>query len=213
MKKTVQRHSVLVRINHWLVAVSGILLIFSGFGQMPMYKRYFVTSIPGLGWSGNFEATLLMHNVVSIVFVAAVVFHILYHSLMGEFGIMVKKGDFKEGIQGLLAMAGLAGEPYHGKFQAKQRLAYLSIGIISLLLVVTGVIKSYKNSGDITLDPFFLKIMTMIHTVAAILFFLLFIIHILILLMKKHRPLIGSMITGKISKEYAEHHHPGWQTK
>lgn len=203
----------LVRLNHWLVAVSGILLLFSGFGQMPMYKRYFVTAIPGLGWSGDFALTLYLHYVASIVFVAAVIFHIIYHAMMNEFGIMVKKGDIKEGIQGLKAMFGFAEEPYHDKFQAKQRLAYLAIGATSLVLILTGLVKSYKNLGNIVLDPYFLEAMALLHTAAAGCFLILFFVHVGILLMKNHRPLIGSMITGRISKEYAGHHHPAWKTE
>ena len=34
------RHSLTVRVTHWVVALSGILLLFSGFGQLPLYKRY-----------------------------------------------------------------------------------------------------------------------------------------------------------------------------
>lgn len=209
--KTVKRHSLLVRLNHWLVAISGVLLLFSGFGQMPMYKRYFVTAIPGLSWSGDFAITLYMHYAASVIFVAAVTFHMMYHAMMGEFSIMPKKGDIKDGIQGLKAMFGLAREPFHEKFQAKQRLAYFFIGATSLVLISTGLIKSFKNIGNVVLNPYFLEVMAMLHTAAAGFFLILFFVHVAILLMKNHRPLIGSMVTGKISKEYAEHHHPGWK--
>jgi cytochrome b subunit of formate dehydrogenase len=38
--KYVVRHSYLVIVQHWLVAASGIVLLFTGFGQLPVYKRY-----------------------------------------------------------------------------------------------------------------------------------------------------------------------------
>ncbi len=211
--KTVTRHSLLVRLNHWLVAVSGILLLFSGFGQMPMYNRYYVTAIPGFGWSGDFALTLYLHYAASVVFVAAVIFHMIYHAMMGEFGVMPKKGDIKEGIQGLKAMIGLAEEPRHDKFQAKQRLAYLAIGATSLVLILTGLVKSYKNLGNIVLAPSFLEAMALIHTAAAVFFMILFVIHVGIMVMKNHRPLITSMVTGKVSTDYARHHHPAWKVE
>ena len=50
-----------------IVYVKGIYLaamlaaIFSGIGNMPMYGRYYVADIPGLGWSGNFYANINLH--------------------------------------------------------------------------------------------------------------------------------------------------------
>lgn len=37
------------------------LLAFTGFGQMPLYGRYYLTSVPGLGWAGDFYFTHLLH--------------------------------------------------------------------------------------------------------------------------------------------------------
>ena len=210
--ETVKRHSVLVRATHWLIALSGILLIFSGFGQMPMYKRYYITAIPGLGWSGDFEMTLIMHYVTAIIFVAAVVFHLVYHFGMKEFAIMPRKGDIKGTIDGVKAMFGKGEEPCHGKFQAKQRMVYASFGVTSLVLIVTGIIKTYKNIGDITLDPMFLQWMAMLHILTAAMFAFLFIAHVGALLLKNHRPMIPSMFSGRINKEYARKHHPAWKT-
>ncbi len=136
----IQRHTLLVRVTHWLTAVSGLLLIFSGFGQMPMYNRYFITSIPGLGWSGNFEITLLLHNIAAPIFAASVIFHMIYHLKMRETAAFPKLGDIKEGYVGFKAMLGLAPEPEHEKFQAKQRLAYAAIGLTSLILIATGLV-------------------------------------------------------------------------
>jgi cytochrome b subunit of formate dehydrogenase len=56
-REAVLRHSPIELAEHWLLAISGLLLIFSGFGELPMYKRYMVTEIPGLGWQGIFSST------------------------------------------------------------------------------------------------------------------------------------------------------------
>jgi len=73
------RHSLTVRVTHWVVALSGILLLFSGFGQLPLYKRYNLIKVPGFFWSGNYEITLLIHYLTAAVFTAAVFFHLVYH--------------------------------------------------------------------------------------------------------------------------------------
>lgn len=208
--KTVFRHSLAVRLTHWLVALSGLLLIFSGFGQMPMYKRYNVVKIPGLGWSDNFEITLLLHYIGAFFFTAAIVFHLVYHFRRKEFGILPRKGDLGASIQGLLAMVGLAAEPRHGKFQAKQRVIYVLFGGIGLVLVITGLIKSYKNLGAVIVDPFLLQWMAFIHSGAAMLFTLMFLAHVAALLL--YRPLLPSMFTGRIDRAFAKKHHPDWNT-
>ncbi len=204
------RHSLTVRITHWVIALSGILLLFSGFGQLPLYKRYYVVKIPGLAWSSNYEITLLIHYLAATVFTAAVCFHLVYHYRRREFGILPKRGDISDSIKGLKAMFGLGDEPHHEKFQAKQRIIYTIIGSTSLVLIVTGLIKSYKNLGAIVLDPMFLQWVAITHTLTGGIFMVLFLAHVAALLLKNHRPMIPSMITGKIDRTYAEKHHPGW---
>lgn len=208
--KTVSRHTLAVRWTHWLVAVSGILLLFSGFGQMPMYKRYNVVKIPGLAWSSDYEITLLIHYVSAAVFTAAIIFHLLYHLRRQEFAIFPRRGDIKESIQGLKAMFGLAEEPRHEKFQAKQRIIYAIIGGTALFLSATGLIKSFKNLGNIVLDPIFLQWVAFGHTIAGMFFMVLFVAHVGALMLKSHRPLIPSMFSGKIDRNYALKHHPQW---
>jgi len=208
---TVQRHSLTVRLTHWLIAISGIVLLFSGFGQMPMYKRYNVVKIPGLAWSSNYEITLLIHYIGAALFCAAILFHLVYHFRRKEFGIAPRKGDIAESIKGFKAMFGLGEEPAHDKFQAKQRIIYTIIGLTSLSLVVTGLIKSYKNIGAIVLDPIFLQWTAFIHTGTGMFFMVLFLAHVAALLLKQHRPLIPSMFSGRLSAEYARSHHSKWQ--
>lgn len=209
--KTVLRHSLTVRLTHWLIALSGILLLFSGFGQMPMYKRYNIVKIPGLSWSDNYEITLLLHYLGAIFFTAGIAFHLMYHFKRREFAILPQRGDIKESLQGLLSMLGLAKEPNHGKFQAKQRVIYAIFGSTGLVLVVTGLIKSYKNLGPIIIDPMFLQVVAFVHTIAGMVFMMLFIAHVAALLL--YRPLIPSMFSGRIDREYVEKHHPDWKVE
>ena len=207
---TVQRHSLTVRLTHWSIALSGMLLLFSGFGQMPMYKRYNIVKIPGLSWSSNYEITLLIHYLAAAVFCAAIVFHLVYHLRRKEFVLVPRRGDVGASFQGLKALFGVGEEPAHGKFQAKQRIIYAVMGLTSLTLVITGLVKSYKNVGVIVVDPILLQWMAFIHTGTGMLFMFLFLAHVAALLLKQHRPLIPSMFSGKLSSDYARAHHPEW---
>ncbi len=209
-REQVWRHPLAVRAVHWLVAVSGFFLVFSGMGQLPMYKRYMVDQLPGLSWASNFEITYRMHLVWAAVFGFAIVFHIVYHVLRKEFSAWPKKGDVGESVHIIKAMIKGEKEPPHEKFLAEQRLAYLAIGIVSLTLFITGLIKVYKNTGPVVLDPGFLAIVTLVHTMATPMFVLLVIAHLAAFIIKANRPLLPSMFTGKVDKAYADERHPLW---
>ncbi len=47
-----------------------ILMAFTGFGQMPIFKRYYLSDIPGLEWSADFYLTHLIHYMGAIVLLA-----------------------------------------------------------------------------------------------------------------------------------------------
>jgi uncharacterized membrane protein YhaH (DUF805 family) len=64
-----------------LFIASAVVLGFSGFGQMPIYYRYYITSIPGLGWASSFYATQLVHYLAATLFLALVAFFVINHLL------------------------------------------------------------------------------------------------------------------------------------
>jgi len=57
----------------------------------------------------------------------------------------------------------------------------------------------------------FLQWTAFAHTGLGMFFMLLFLAHVGALMLKSHRPMIPSMFTGKISKEYVKNHHPKWR--
>lgn len=207
----VVRHSKTVRFVHWAVALSGLVLLFSGIGQMPVYKRYYITSIPGLGWSADYNITLVMHLIAAAVFGAAILYHLIYHWRRHEFSALPRRGDVGESVKIIKAMLTGKQEPPHEKFLAEQRLAYAAMGLTSLVLLITGLIKVYKNTGVIILPPDFLTAITLIHTAATPIFLFLLVAHLGAFLIKENWPLFPSMFTGYVKREYAEHRHPLWQ--
>ncbi len=208
---SVPRHSGTVRLVHWAVAVSGLALLFSGMGQLPMFRRYNIVELPGMGWSDNFEIHLVIHYIAAVVFGAAILFHLVYHFRRREFAALPRRGDGVESWRIIVAMIRGRPEPPSGKFLAEQRLAYGVIGATSLVLIATGLVKSFKNLGPIILDPWFLTWVTLIHTAAAMVFMGLVVAHLAAFLIRANRPLLPSMFTGRVSRAYAEHRHPLWR--
>src|SRR4030066_2025781 len=151
--KAILRHSPIELIEHWVLALSGLLLIFSGFGELPMYKRYMVTQIPGLGWAGDFFINLKIHYPAGIVYVSIMVFHGVYHGWLGHQGLLPRKGDMKVSLITILSMFGFGQEPKSHKYLPEQRLAYAYLGGVGLILVLTGVVKVIKNLPGVHLAP------------------------------------------------------------
>ncbi|WP_298038553.1 cytochrome b/b6 domain-containing protein [uncultured Desulfuromonas sp.] len=207
----VVRHSLAVRLVHWLVAISGLLLIFTGMGELPMYKRYNLVKLPGLGWAGDFELNLILHYGTAVVFGAAVCFHLVYHLRRRELAAWPQKGDFRESLSIIKALLSGGEEPPHGKFLAEQRLAYAATGAVSLLLLLTGLLKSYKNLGAIVIDPSILQVVTVLHTVGTMVFMLLIIAHVGAFALRANWPLLPTMLTGAVNRDYARRRHRKWR--
>src|SRR4030042_3948735 len=170
--KAILRHSPIELIEHLVLALSGLLLIFSGFGELPMYKRYMVTQIPGLGWAGDFFINLKIHYITGIVFVSIMVFHAIFHGWLGHQGLFPQKGDFKASLITILSIFGFGKEPKLDKYLAAQRLAYAYFGGGGLLLVLTGLVKVIKNLPGVYLPPVLITSMTLTHTFATMFFLL-----------------------------------------
>lgn len=214
MGNKIKRHSTIELIEHWSVAISGIVLLFTGLGCLPLYKRYYITEIPGFGWTGDFYFVTLVHYIAAVVFVAGVFFHIFYHGIRGDLALLPRKGDISKGVKVLLAMIGIGKEPPLDKYLPEQRIAYVGIGLLILILVFSGIIKVLKNLEWIVLSPQFEAVNTIIHTLGGFLFVLAFIVHVAtVTLFKVNWPLLKSMFTGKVDEEYVKHRHSVWYEK
>ncbi len=209
-RETVLRHSLVELAEHWILAISGLILIFSGFGELPMYKRYMVTQIPGLGWAGDFFINLKIHYLAGIVFVSIMVFHGLYHGWLGHQGLLPRKGDMKVSIITILSMFGFGQEPKSHKYLPEQRLAYAYLGGVGLILVLTGVVKVIKNLPGVYLSPTLITSMTLTHTFATIFFLLGVLAHLAALIFKINRPLVKSIFTGEVNLGYVQDRHTVW---
>lgn len=209
-ENVVVRHSAIEIAEHWIIAVSGLVLLFSGFGEFPMYKRYMITLLPGLSWAGDFWIHLKIHYLAAIVFVSASLFHVVYHGMLGDRGLLPRKGDGRASLKTILSFVGIGHEPKSDKYLPEQRLAYAFIAIVSFILIVTGLIKVAKNLPFIYMPPIITSWATLIHTFATFLFLFAFISHIGALIIKVNRPLVKAIFTGKVDLEYVRHRHTIW---
>ena len=206
----VVRHSVVELIEHWAIAISGLVLLISGFFQMPTANRYYIASVPGLGWSGDFFVSLYVHYAASVVFIAAAAYHLVYHGMRGDKGMIPQKGDFKTSIAVIKSFFGKGEEPPFHKYLPEQRLAYAGMAFIIAMLILSGLVKTYKNIYAPDLPLAVVLTATWVHNIFFALFLLAFLAHMAAIVLKPNRPMVRGILTGAVSLAYARHRHPLW---
>ena len=58
-----------------------IVMAFTGFGQMPIFKRYYISDIPGMGWAAKFYLTHYIHYLGAIFLLALIAYAITTYFL------------------------------------------------------------------------------------------------------------------------------------
>ena len=212
-KNRVVRHGRIELVEHWAIALSGLLLLLSGLFELPMAARYRITAIPGFSWSGDFITSLSVHYAASVIFIAASLFHLLYHGLAGERELLPQKGDLKTSIAVIKTFFGKGKEPPFDKYLPEQRLAYLGMAVIIAVLILSGLVKTAKNLFAPDMNYALVLWATWLHNIFFVLFIFAFIAHIGAILLKPNRPMIRGIFTGAVRLDYARHRHPLWLAK
>jgi len=70
MNQNLANTRVISRPLRWLYLTTTFFLVLSGCGQMPIFKRYYIADIPGLGWLAEFFVTHYIHYLGAIVLLA-----------------------------------------------------------------------------------------------------------------------------------------------
>jgi len=70
MKKIISTEIIKDKILKWLFAAAITAMTISGFGQMPIFKRYYIADIPGLAWSADYYITHNIHYTGAVIILA-----------------------------------------------------------------------------------------------------------------------------------------------
>ncbi|HHX51461.1 MAG TPA: cytochrome b/b6 domain-containing protein [Clostridia bacterium] len=209
-EEKIERHSKSDRLTHWLVVLSTFVLIFTGIGQMPVYKRYMVDQLPGLNWSSDYAVTVVLHYGAAMILVFAAIFHLIHLVGKKDFSLIPRQGDFRESFIIIAAMLGKGEEPKNDKFLAEQRLAYAYMFLNFTIIIITGLIKVAKNIPGIQVSYSVLNWSTHLHNLAMVLLILGIVAHLMAFIFKSNRPLFLSIFTGKVDADYAKRRHSLW---
>lgn len=93
-----ERKSVL-QYGYWMTL---FMLTLTGFAQMPIFKRYYIADIPGLGWLAQFYVTHYLHYLFAILLLAFIGY------VLTRF-LIDRKRQWKISPSGMIRMTILAG--------------------------------------------------------------------------------------------------------
>jgi formate dehydrogenase gamma subunit len=207
------RHEALELAEHWLIAISGLFLILTGLFQLPFAARFNIIKIPGLAWSANYIASLHVHYIAAAVFIFVAFFHLIYHGFLGEKGMLPQKGDVKESVAVVKSFFGKGEEPELDKYLPEQRIAYIGMAAIIAVLILSGLVKTYKNLFAPDLTRWIILTATWLHNISFLLFILAFVAHIGAILLKPNLPMARGIFTGYVRLDYAKKRHPLWYAR
>ncbi len=91
------------------------VMAFTGFGQMPIFNRYYVSDIPGMGWSADFYFTHTIHYVGAAVLLG------LFAYLATDYVLSVRR-RYRLTIPGIIRVGLLMGIVLTGIFRVLKNL-------------------------------------------------------------------------------------------
>lgn len=195
---TVDRYSGAERANHWVTAVSLVLLAISGLAFF--HPSLFFLS----GLFGGGSAARMLHPWIGVL---------LFFSFTRLFLRFRRENLWKRDDTTWLAHVGdeLSGHeerlPEVGKYNAGQKLVFWSMSALVLILIVTGVVIWDQYFYAYTSIPA-KRIAVLVHALAAIVAILVVIVHVYAAFWV--RGTLGAMTQGVVTGGWAWRHHRKW---
>ena len=131
------------RSIRYVYLITVFLLTLTGFGQMPIFKRYYIADIPGLGWLAQFYVTHYIHYLAAILFLALVAYMVADQ-------LILQKKHLRLTVSGYVRGAILAGIMVSGLFLVIRNLSgsrFAPEFIIFLDLAHLGLVMSFLLAG------------------------------------------------------------------
>ena len=200
----VEKYSSGARVLHWINTASFVALFLTGL----------VLFIPALGPIAGGGWTRIVHRVGAVVFVATPIIYLLFN-WSGSWRGVVKAFTWGSADIGWLKAAPrfyfLKDEkamPPQDEMNSGQKLWLLIALVSGVVFAISGIIMWL---GMATMPAGLLQSMVLLHDIAFIVAGVMLLVHIYLAVF---HPLMteawGSMISGKISAEYAKKHHGKW---
>jgi formate dehydrogenase subunit gamma len=187
------------RFVHWILAISCLLLCYTGLGMMFHSLNFFGVIMGGL------KGLKLVHNFTGIIFGVSLVLAILMW--WREAGLFV----FPEDLDWILAAGGYLWHvdkvPETGKYNPGQKMFFLTVALCGLLMVFTGFFMWFP--GFFPLGMELLRWFYTLHALGFVVIFAFFFVH-LYLGTVGNPGTVQAMISGWVTRSWLKKQHPKW---
>ena len=195
---TVNRYGPAARVNHWVTALSLILLALSGLAMFHP-SLFFLTGLFGGG-----QTTRWIHPWIGVVLFVS--FFIFFFQLWRA--NLPNKVDIQWASQiGDIVAGNEEKLPEVGKYNAGQKLIFWSMAFFILLLIGTGVVAWEQYFGQLTSIQT-QRVALLAHAIIAVLIILVFILHVYAAIWT--RGTLRAMTRGTVTGGWAYRHHRKW---
>lgn len=89
-------------IIYYFYLITVFFLTLTGFGNMPIFKRYYIADIPGLAWLAKFYVTIYMHYIFAILLLGITTYVIIEY-------LFTKRKNIKITLSGYIRGAVVGG--------------------------------------------------------------------------------------------------------
>lgn len=147
-KNSVEKPNLEKRIIRYTYFITIVTMALTGFGQMPIFKRYYIADIPGLGWLARFYVTHYLHYLAAIVLFVLLAYIVTDHFLNSRKNVTIPLFQFIKGailagilITGLLLVArNLPGVVFSPGFIILLDISHLVLVMMFLAAALYGIV-------------------------------------------------------------------------
>ncbi|MDY0340475.1 MAG: cytochrome b/b6 domain-containing protein [Coriobacteriia bacterium] len=204
------RHDMPARITHWTHGIGTMMLLISGIAL----GLFFTPTLVGGG-----EPVWTWMN-VHFVFVTMFLFGTFYYGAntlispkrFGEHLPTKNAVDYTKRHYGLLLGFKKFTFPPEAKYFESEKMAYLMAFASTVLIIITGLLKVAAHAID--MPAWILAVATPVHDISTVAMLAFFVAHVFFAaVIPVSWPVLRSMFSGYVSREYAEKDHAGWIAK
>ena len=152
-------------IQHWLLAISFIVLVITGFA-LRFSESWWVRLL--FGWEHGFDYRGIIHRCAGVMMIFATVWHVVY--LFGKRGrhwmrdMLASKNDARDVWHSCLYFLGIRPEPPRfGRFTYMEKCEYWALAWGAVIMAVTGLLLWFDNIAIKYLAKGVLDVMLVIH--------------------------------------------------
>ncbi|HDQ04944.1 MAG TPA: formate dehydrogenase subunit gamma [Deltaproteobacteria bacterium] len=185
------------RFVHWMLAVSCLLLCYTGLGMMFQSLNFLGVIMGGL------KGMKIVHNYTAIVFAVSLVLAIkMWWKEAGVF-VLPEDLDWFKAAGGYLWHVDKV--PETGKYNPGQKMFFLAVAIFGVIMALTGLIMWFPT----ILPAVIVRWMYPLHALGFVVIFAFFFVH-LYLGTIGNPGTVQAMINGWVTRAWLKKQHPKW---